>query len=113
MSKVNETERMYRDSEDLLAEDEVLDRMNDLIEELEQAQYEICIADPHIRYPDSAIHFGQVIDHMKAIKTFIQARQERDVDDWPLHTLYRHATLSAVLDDEDKIEQLYDEGIGS
>lgn len=97
-----------RDYDDLLAEDDIGDRMDAIIDDVEQAQYEICLADPHIRYPDSAMHFGQIVEHLKAIKSFIQARQAHDTG-LSAHLLYQHSTLCTVLDDEDKIKQLYED----
>lgn len=58
MSEAYDSDQSENGSTDLLPKKDVLDRMDDLIDDMEQAHYEICKADPHIRYPDSAVHFG-------------------------------------------------------
>lgn len=109
----DDDEWMNSDNEDMLPEEDILGRMDDLIDEVEQARYEICLADPHTRYPDSSMHFAQIAEHLRAIKSFIAHRQQHGTDGLSTYSLYQHATLRSVLDDENKIEQLYEDGIGS
>jgi hypothetical protein len=113
MTENHTEERTYRDYEDLIPEEDVIDRMDDLIDEVEQARYEICLADVHRRYPDSSLHFGQIIAHLEAIKSFIEHRQAHGTDGLSTYSLYQHSTLRSVLDDEDEIERLYGNGIGT
>ena len=113
MSDTNSDDWMDREYEDLLAEEDVIGRIDDLIDEIEEARYEICLADPHTRYPDSSMHFGQITEHLKAIKFFIQYRQRYGTNGLSTYSLYQHSTLCTVLEDEDVIERLYEEGIGS
>lgn len=93
---------------DLLPKNEVLGRMDELIAEVEQARRETSTEGTHIRYPDSAAHFGQVIRHLEAIRTCIQHRQEHGMRSLPTYQPYQHSTLCSVPDDKEKIKRLYE-----
>ena len=108
MSEAYDSSQMENEGIELLPKHEVLGRMDELISEMEQAQREICTEDPHIRYPDSAMHFGQIIRHLEAIRTCIKHRQEHGVRSLPAYQLHQHSTLCSVLDDKEEIKRLYE-----
>jgi hypothetical protein len=99
--------------EDLLGAEDVIDRIDELHDDIEQARYEICSAGSELRYPDSSLHFEQMLDHLETIESMIEYRQMHDTPGWFAYAFFEHSTRGVITDQGDGPERVYEEKLGT
>jgi type I site-specific restriction endonuclease len=102
-----------------LPEEEIVPELEAFINELETLQDEIALggASPHIRYMDVVHNLEWIIEYLEEVKYAVeiwdQYREWNDageiVERKSMHHLYQYLPLCAVIDDDERIEELVDQ----